>query len=149
MIKISRERLSRKRRWITIAIPTIVAVLTMSCGTASAQIAPDVSRYDLSDYRGMIQLSGHTDYYWYMAIYPSSNGQGNVVLWVNGHPITGRYANFGSYRWVQLDLYGAAFLYQVDLSQLNSRGPAVNILYFTDVYGNCITPGRNVLWEAI
>ena len=113
---------------------------------AFAQIDPVVSRYDSSDQTGIIRLSGHTDYHWYLQVY---SGTGRLNLWVNGFPIGGSYWDYGPYRLVALDLFGAVFVYHIDLSRLNSRGPSAVIDWFVDDYGNFITPGHNVLWEAI
>ena len=129
----------------------ILIALTLACSFAQAQeqttpqgqIQPTPASNDL---KGTIELSGHTSYRWYLA--PSFvNSPGTVILWVDGFPITGRYNDVGPYRIVQLDQYGAGFIYYVYLDAKNC--PVAVIVYFWDDFGNWISPGKNVLTDAL
>ena len=124
----------------------MIATFMTNPATALAQIDPVVGNYDSSDQTGIVRLSGHTDYQWYMQVRP---GNGRLYLFVNGYPIAGSYYDYGAYRVVVLDQYGAIFVYHVDLGELNTTGPRAIIDFFADDFGNWITPGHNVLHEAI
>ena len=100
-----------------------------------------------TDYYGRVLISGHTHFDWFLS--PNWAGiPGNTFLWVNGAPIAGTYTDYGPYRVVSLEQYDATFVYYVDIDPV-TQNPSAVVVYFTDQFGNWISPDANVLREAL
>ncbi|QDT11307.1 hypothetical protein [Planctomycetes bacterium K23_9] len=120
------------------------AIFTTS--TLEAYVSSDPNGSGTDYFSANVLLNGNVPYDWYLS--PNWGGQGNLVLWASGLPITGTYYDVGIYRVVELDQFGAWFVYYVEIDP-NTQAPSAVLLHFSDSFGNFVVPGQNVLTEAL